>query len=86
VKIAAEPGNAKKEDPCLTVGDVLIALESAGVGHFLTLNGIESQHFCRILGQTLIVHPVDPTKEAIICDRNDPRWPEFGARQGTEST
>lgn len=51
---------AAKEDPCLTVGDLLIALESVGVPHFYTLNRAESTHLCAALGQTLIVRPQNP--------------------------
>jgi hypothetical protein len=81
-KILAKLEKADEEDPCLTVGDLLIALESAGVSHFFTVNGIESQHYCRPLGQTMIVHPIDPLKAEIICPIQDAQWPEFGAGSG----
>jgi hypothetical protein len=82
--IAGQTEQAQKQDPCLTVGDLLIALESAGVLHFLTLNGVESQHYCRVLEQTLIVHPVDPTKTETVCPVDSPQWPEFGKRKDAE--
>ena len=80
-RMASDSSNAAIEDPCLTVGDLVIAMESAGISHFLTLNSTESQHFCRVLGQTLIVHPVDPTKTEIVCRAADKEWPEFGAKK-----
>lgn len=80
-KITDDPAKAAGEDPCLTVGDVLIAMESAGISPFLTLNSTESQHFCRVLGQTMIVHPVDPTKSEIVCLAEEKAWPEFGAKK-----
>lgn len=50
-------------DPCLTVGDLLIALESAGLADtFYTLNYAESRHLAKCLGQSLVVGRVDPTK------------------------
>jgi hypothetical protein len=76
--VFGEPERAKDLNPCLTAGDLLIALESAGASHFLTLNGVESQHYCRALAQTLIVHPVDPTKAEVVCPSESPEWPHFG--------
>lgn len=70
----------EKEDPCLTVGDLFIALESAGISHFYTLNGTESQHLCRALDQSLIVRPIDPTKPDVVCSFPDSQWPDFGPR------
>jgi hypothetical protein len=84
-RLTKRPDQVNKEDPCLTVGDVFIALESAGISHFLTLNGIESQHLCRALGQSLIVRPVDPTKPDVICASGDPQWPAFGPDGGSET-
>ena len=84
VKLLADSANVEKDDPCLTVGDLLIAMESAGISHFLTLNSTESQHFCRVLGQTMIVQPVDPTKAEIVCKAEDQQWPEFGGKRSAE--
>ncbi len=72
---------AMQEDPCLTVGDLLIALESVGVSCFFTLNAAESQHLCRVLGQTLIVRPIDPLKPDVVCDKDAKEWPAFGKRR-----
>jgi len=43
------PDRIRNRDPCMTVGDLLIALESVGVPTFYTMNGKESQHLCRAL-------------------------------------
>jgi hypothetical protein len=72
--------HAQGEDPCLSVGDLLIALESVGVANFYTLNSAESQHLCRALGQTLIVCPVDPLKPEMVCDKDNAEWPCFGKK------
>jgi hypothetical protein len=64
-------------DPCLTVGDLVIALESAKVEFFYTMNGKESQHLCRILNQSLIVRPKNPEHEDIVCLSSDHAWREF---------
>lgn len=78
-RLVSNPNKARNDDPCLTVGDLVIALESAGISIFYTLNSKESQHLCRALDQTLIVRPIDPTKAEVICLKNDPNWPAFGA-------
>lgn len=78
------PDQAQNEDPCLSVGDLLIALESTETSHFLTLNGVESQHYCRVLNQTLIVQPVDPTKVETVCSAESQEWPVFGTRREEE--
>jgi hypothetical protein len=78
--LLSQTERARELDLCLTAGDLLIALESAGISHFLTLNGMESQHYCKVLEQTLIVHPVDPTKSEIVCPVELPQWPEFGTK------
>jgi len=64
-------------NPCLTVGDLLIALESRNIPHFYTMNGKESQFFCRWLGQTLIVRRRFPAHEDIVCKAFDEAWPSF---------
>lgn len=85
-KITDEPAKVANEDPCLTVGDLLIAMESAAVSHFFTLNSAESQHFCRVLEQTMIVRPIDPTNPEIICRAEDDTWPEFGKKRLPSNT
>lgn len=41
------PDRIHDRDPCKTVGDLLIALESVGIPTFYTINDKESQHLCR---------------------------------------
>jgi hypothetical protein len=65
----ANPEKVSLSNPCLTVGDLLIALESAGIGFFYTLNREESQHFCLVLKQSLIVRPKNPKHEDVIYAR-----------------
>jgi len=53
----------RNDDPCLTVGDLLIALESAPIPVFYTMNYQESKFFCKFLEQTLIIRPNSPQKD-----------------------
>jgi hypothetical protein len=81
VGVESNPQSARSRNPCLEVGDLIIALESAAAGAaaFYTMNGRESQHLCRALGQTLIVRPPDPSHDDVVCERNDPTgWRDFG--------
>jgi hypothetical protein len=64
-------------NPCLTVGDLLIALESFGLDYFYTLNGKESQYLCRALKQSLIVRPKNPDRDDRLCLNTNADWPEF---------
>jgi hypothetical protein len=66
-RILIDPSIAQSQNPCLTVGDLLIAIESSGIPTFYTLNQKESQFFCDALGQELIVRPIDPLQDDIIC-------------------
>jgi hypothetical protein len=77
-RLMKNPDKVRNEDPCLTVGDLVIALESVGIPIFYTLNSKESQHLCRALDQTLIVRAIDPTKPEVVCRKDDPEWPVFG--------
>jgi hypothetical protein len=81
VGLSTKLNQAQGEDPCLSVGDLLIALESLGVSNFYTLNSAESQHLCRALEQTLIVCPIDPLKPEIVCAKDAAEWPSFGKKQ-----
>jgi hypothetical protein len=78
MKAEKNPDKVCADDPCLAAGDLLIALESAGVEHFYTLNSTESQHLCRPLQQTLVVRPVNPLNEDVVCPRDMQNWPAFG--------
>jgi len=62
-------------NPCLTVGDLVIAIESRNIPHVYTMNGKESQHLCRWLGQSLILRKKYHVHDDIVCDRVDPHWP-----------
>lgn len=79
--VDVDPSNAQSHDPCLKVGDLLIALESAAADAkiIFTMNGKESQHLCQALGQGLVVRPPNPAKEDVVCPASDPNsWPSFG--------
>ena len=67
----------EEKNPCYTVGDLLIALESSDIPTFYTLNGKESQHLCRILNQNLIVRRKNPEHDDITCLKNVENWPVF---------
>jgi hypothetical protein len=64
-RVLIDPGTARSQNPCLTVGDLIIALESNGIPTFYTLNQKESQFFCAVLGQELIVRPIDALKDDV---------------------
>lgn len=70
----SDPDRAAEGDPCLKVGDLLIALESAGVATFYTMNYRESQVLCRSMGQTLIYRPPNFTRAEVECPISDPDW------------
>lgn len=73
----AAPDKIRRRNPCLTAGDLLIALESIRIPWFYTMNGKESQHLCRALGQSLIVRPINPEREDIVCADTPGAWPSF---------
>ena len=77
MKVVADCSMATNLDPCLSMGDLMIALESMGIPVFYTLNGKESQHLCRALGQSLVVRKKNPEHEDVVCQNTDPEWPEF---------
>jgi hypothetical protein len=76
-KILEDPSQAEQMDPCLKVGDLIIAIESVGIATFYTLNSKESQHLCRALNQNLIVRRKNPEHEDIICLNDAESWDEF---------
>jgi hypothetical protein len=77
--VLADPSDVRSRDPCLKVGDLLIALESASAGArtFYTLNGRESQHLARALCQTLVVGHQNPEHGEVECQADEKIWPEF---------
>jgi hypothetical protein len=72
-----EPGDVEKLDPCLKVGDLLIALESIGCKTFYTLNAKESQHLARVLSQSLIYRPPNSDHAEVECEAETAEWPKF---------
>jgi hypothetical protein len=72
-----DPNGIRGRDPCKTVGDLLIALESAGIPTFYTMNGKESQHLCRVVNQSMVVCPANPMKDDVQCDAGNADWPAF---------
>lgn len=72
-----DPASAVAADPCYKVGDLLNALESVGIPVFFTINGKESQHLCRPLGQNLVVHRHNPEVPDIECSATDSTWHKF---------
>lgn len=58
--VLADAQCARGLNPCSVVGDLLIALESAGIAVFYTMNRAESQYLCQALGQHLVVRPRNP--------------------------
>ncbi len=64
------------EEPCLTVGDLLIAIESAEIPNFYTMNYRESQAFCDFFEQNLAVRPNNPERDELSYDTSAKPWPE----------
>lgn len=64
-----------KDNPCLTVGDLIIALESAGIPAFYTQNARESQFFCNAQEQTMIVQRNAGDEVRLAADRA--QWPAY---------
>jgi hypothetical protein len=58
----SNPGAVRAAEPCQTVGDLLIALESVEIPAFYTINERESTHLCKALEQSLIVRPSNADK------------------------
>lgn len=56
----ANPDNTPQMDPCISVGDLLIALESHKIPNFYTKDKKESPFFCNVLEQNLIIRPNNP--------------------------
>lgn len=66
--------NVQDTDPCLKVGDLLLALESAGVPEVYTMNYHESQAYCEVLKQNLVVRPNDPSQSEREYLQSDKPW------------
>ncbi len=72
-----KPEDALRDEPCLRVGDLMIAIESAQIPAFYTMNGKESQHLCRPLGQELVVRPRYHVHADKVCPAKAESWPRF---------
>jgi len=77
--IAGNYYQIQKEEPCLKVGDLLLALESEGTPHFYTMNYRESQAFCDFFQQTLTVRPNNPDNDDRVFDSNSKPWPPIAS-------
>jgi hypothetical protein len=61
-----DSNGTEERNPCLKVGDLLIALESVGVGSFYTMNAKESKQLCPVLGQELVIRPMRADSDDVI--------------------
>ncbi len=76
-ELKRDDADLRSKDPCLTIGDFLIALESRNVPSMYTVNSRESKRLCRALNQTLIVRKQNPEHDDVVCDRESTDWGEF---------
>ena len=67
------------EDACLNFGDLLIAIESASVKQFYTMNYRESQAFCEFFEQTLTVRPNNPAADEVTHTVESKPWPTLSS-------
>jgi hypothetical protein len=67
----ANPGAVNDRDPCDSVGDLLIAIESAGCGWMYTMNLKESRHLSDVLRQSLVYRPPNSDNEEVVYEPND---------------
>jgi hypothetical protein len=70
----------ESENPCLTVGDLLIALESAECATMYTMNVSDSRHLARVLRQSLIYLPPNSDNPEVTCLSSEDDWDELLAR------
>jgi hypothetical protein len=73
-KIIEDTANATSLEPCMSVGDLLIALESDNFENFYTKNYKESIFFCDFFGQNLIYRPNNPSKRDVTCASSMKPW------------
>jgi hypothetical protein len=74
IKLMREGENPFDMNPCLKVGDLLIALESRIIPDFYTMNWAESQFLCRWMGQNLILRRVYPQHDDIKYLSENSEW------------
>lgn len=67
--------NIYTEEPCLAVGDLLLALESNGMPDFYTMNYRESQAYCDFLQQNLTIRPNNPDHDERVHFQTTKPWP-----------
>lgn len=63
----ADPTNIEAKNPCSTVGDLLVALESQEAECFYTMNWKESTHLARVMRQDLVYRPPNGDKADVEC-------------------
>ena len=85
-RFVQDPTSAPQGDPCLKVGDLIIALESASIPDFYTLNAKESQHLCRALDQNLIVRPKYHIHPDVVCAAVQSDWTTLLASRRARGT
>ena len=73
------------EDACLRFGDLLIAIESATVTNFYTMNYRESQAFCDFFGQNLTVRPNNPANPDVVHSASNKPWPTLTPQSRSSS-
>lgn len=76
-QIAGGGTGVRDMQPCLKLGDLVIAMESADVPVFFTMNGKESQYLARSLGQDLVVRAPNWNRANAHCLASSKEWPEF---------
>ncbi len=76
IRVFLKDGSASidKSEPCLKVGDLLIAFESEGFQNFFTKNYKESQVLCDFTGQNLLIRPNNPATKHIFCEADAKPW------------
>lgn len=68
------PDGVENEDPCLKVGDLLIALESVGCSTIYTMNVRETQHLARFLNQSMVYRPPNSDRPEVECLAHMSDW------------
>ena len=71
------PEDARKADPCLKVGDLIIAMERANFPDFYTFNLRESLHLCRATNQNMVVRPKYHIHDDVYCGREQADWETY---------
>jgi hypothetical protein len=64
-----------RENPCTTVGDLLVALDSDDIPNMYTMNYRESQAYCDFLEQNLSRRPNNPAEPDVEHLASEKPWP-----------